>query len=98
MTPPHRRPAAGGRRNIAAHYDLGNDCFSLFLDETLACSCAIFPSAERTLLEASVAKFDRICRTLELKSTDHSIPVRIVSPLPPDMRPARAHHTRVRTP
>ena len=70
-----RNTAAGGRRNISAHYDLGNDFFSLFLDETLAYSCATFPSAESTLLEASVAKFDRICQKLELKSTDHVIEI-----------------------
>ncbi|MGE5357416.1 MAG: class I SAM-dependent methyltransferase [Bacteroidales bacterium] len=70
-----RNTAAGGRRNIAAHYDLGDDFFSLFLDETLAYSCAIFPSAESTLLEASVAKFDRICQKLELKGTDHVIEI-----------------------
>jgi len=70
-----RNTAAGGRRNISAHYDLGDDFFSLFLDETLAYSCATFPSAESTLLEASVAKFDRICQKLELKSTDHLIEI-----------------------
>ena len=40
-----RNTSSGSRRNIAAHYDLGNDFFSLFLDETKAYSCAIFPQA-----------------------------------------------------
>ncbi len=65
----------GSRRNIAAHYDLGNDFFSLFLDETMAYSCAIFPPAESTLHEASVAKFDRICRKLALTADDHVLEI-----------------------
>ncbi len=70
-----RNTPAGGRRNIAAHYDLGDDFFSLFLDETLAYSCAFFPSSESSLLDASTAKFDRICEKLELRSTDHVIEI-----------------------
>jgi cyclopropane-fatty-acyl-phospholipid synthase len=70
-----RNTLAGGRRNISAHYDLGNDFFSLFLDETLAYSCAIFPAAGSTLLEASIAKFDRICRKLELSQADHLLEI-----------------------
>ena len=56
-----RNTRSGSRRNIEAHYDLGNEFFALFLDETMAYSCAIFPRADCTLHEASVAKFDRIC-------------------------------------
>ena len=37
---------SGSRRNIAAHYDLGNDFFKLWLDATMSYSCAVFPSAE----------------------------------------------------
>jgi cyclopropane-fatty-acyl-phospholipid synthase len=70
-----RNTASGSRRNIAAHYDLGNDFFSLFLDETLAYSCAVFPAAESTLFEASVAKFDLICRKLELTPADHLLEI-----------------------
>ncbi len=65
-----RNSPAGSRRNIAAHYDLGNEFFSLFLDETLAYSCAIFPRNCSSLYEASVAKFDRICRKLDLNEKD----------------------------
>ena len=67
--------SAGSRRNIAAHYDLGNDFFSLFLDETLAYSCAIFPAGDSTLMQASTAKFDRICRKLELTPEDHLLEI-----------------------
>lgn len=56
----------GSRRNIAAHYDLGNDFYQLFLDPTMAYSCGIFERADCSLEEASTAKFDRICRKLEL--------------------------------
>ena len=70
-----RNTSSGSRRNIAAHYDLGNDFFSLFLDETMAYSCAIFPQAESTLYEASVAKFDRICRKLALTADDHVLEI-----------------------
>jgi cyclopropane-fatty-acyl-phospholipid synthase len=70
-----RNTIAGSRRNIAAHYDLGNDFFSVFLDETLAYSCAIFPGSESSLYEASVAKFDRICQKLELNPADHVLEI-----------------------
>jgi cyclopropane-fatty-acyl-phospholipid synthase len=70
-----RNTPSGSRRNIAAHYDLGNEFFSLFLDETMAYSCAIFPQAASTLHEASVAKFDRVCRKLGLTADDHVLEI-----------------------
>ena len=57
---------SGSRRNIAAHYDLGNDFYRLFLDPTMAYSCGVFERPDSTLHEASLAKFDRICRKLGL--------------------------------
>ncbi len=63
------------RGNITAHYDLGNDFYALFLDKTLAYSCAIFESEERSLEEASVAKFDRICKKLKLSPVDHVLEI-----------------------
>ncbi len=66
---------SGSRRNISDHYDLGNDFFSLFLDETMAYSCAIFPHAGSTLHEASVAKFDRVCQKLALTANDHVLEI-----------------------
>ena len=53
------------RRNVAAHYDLGNDLFALMLDETMTYSCAIFERPASSLHEAQVAKLDRICRKLD---------------------------------
>lgn len=58
---------SGSRKNIAAHYDLGNDFYRLFLDSTMAYSSGIFETPDSTLEEASMAKFDTICRKLELK-------------------------------
>ena len=65
-----RNTRSGSRRNIQAHYDLGNDFFQLFLDPTLMYSSAVFERADMTLEEASTAKLDRICRKLDLKPTD----------------------------
>lgn len=66
-----RNTKVGSRRNIAAHYDLGNDFFALFLDETMTYSCGIFDSPDTTLQEASVNKLDRICQKLRLQPGDH---------------------------
>lgn len=65
----------GSRRNIVAHYDLGNDFYRLFLDETLTYSCGIFERPESTLAEASAAKYERICRKLGLTASDHVLEI-----------------------
>jgi len=61
-----RNTQVGSRRNITAHYDLGNEFFERFLDPTLTYSCAVFEDAAESLEEAQRAKYDRICRKLEL--------------------------------
>lgn len=71
----NRNTRKGSRRNIAAHYDLGNDFFSLFLDPTMMYSSAIFERPEMTLEEAQRARLDRICRKLELKPGDHLLEI-----------------------
>jgi cyclopropane-fatty-acyl-phospholipid synthase len=63
------------RRQIAAHYDLGNDLFGLFLDRTMMYSCAVFDSPEATLEEASLAKLERVCAKLDLRPTDHVLEI-----------------------
>lgn len=63
----NRNDKSGAQRNIAAHYDLGNEFFALFLDETMAYSCGIFPNQHASLLQASTAKFDAVCSKLDLK-------------------------------
>ena len=65
----------GSRGNIEAHYDLGNDMYALFLDETMTYSCGIFERPESTLAEASMAKNDRLCRKLNLKESDHVLEI-----------------------
>ncbi len=65
----------GSRGNIEAHYDLGNDLYALFLDETMTYSCGIFERPESTLAEASMAKNDRLCRKLNLKESDQVLEI-----------------------
>ncbi len=71
----HKDSRKGSRTNIAAHYDLGNDFYALFLDETLTYSCAIFERPKSSLQEASVAKYERICKKLRLSSKDHVLEI-----------------------
>jgi len=66
---------AGSRRNIGAHYDLGNDFFRLWLDDSMAYSSGIFPRSDSSLYDASLEKFDRACRKLELHSGDHLLEI-----------------------
>jgi cyclopropane-fatty-acyl-phospholipid synthase len=66
-----RNTLKGSKENIVAHYDLGNDFYRLFLDETLTYSCGIFEHENSTLEAASIAKYDRICRKLQLHPEDH---------------------------
>ena len=66
---------SGSRKNISAHYDLGNDFFELFLDPTMMYSAAIYPDDEATLEQASIHKLDVICRKLRLTESDHLMEV-----------------------
>jgi cyclopropane-fatty-acyl-phospholipid synthase len=63
------------RKQIAAHYDLGNELFSLFLDPTMMYSCAVFDHEEATLEQASLAKLERVCAKLELGPEDHVLEI-----------------------
>ena len=65
----------GSRRNIAAHYDLGNDFYSLWLDRTMTYSCNIFERVEATIEEAAAAKYERICRKLAIAPEDHVLEI-----------------------
>jgi cyclopropane-fatty-acyl-phospholipid synthase len=71
----NRNTKAGSQKNIAAHYDLGNEFFRLMLDETMMYSCAYFERPDATLAEASRAKNDRICRKLQLVASDHLLEI-----------------------
>ena len=70
-----RNTRRGSRRNIAAHYDLGNDFFWLFLDPTMTYSSAVFEREDMTLEQASTAKLDRICRKLALRAGDRVLEI-----------------------
>jgi cyclopropane-fatty-acyl-phospholipid synthase len=70
-----RNTVAGSRRNIAAHYDLGNEFFGLFLSADLMYSSAYWTDGDDTLEAASTRKLDRICRKLELKPGDHVLEI-----------------------
>ncbi|WP_439101266.1 class I SAM-dependent methyltransferase [Congregibacter sp.] len=71
----NRNTHEGSKRNIAAHYDLGNDFFRLFLDSTMMYSSAVFERPENTLEKAAVDKLDELCRQLELKPEDHLLEI-----------------------
>jgi cyclopropane-fatty-acyl-phospholipid synthase len=70
-----RNTLKGSKENIVVHYDLGNDFYRLFLDKTLTYSCGIFENENSTLEDASIAKYDRICRKLQLCPEDHVIEI-----------------------
>lgn len=70
-----RNTLSGSRKNIAAHYDLSNQFYQLWLDETMAYSSAIFPSAESSLHEASENKFDIVCQKINLQPDDELLEI-----------------------
>jgi cyclopropane-fatty-acyl-phospholipid synthase len=70
-----RNTVRAAPRHIGAHYDLGNDLFAAFLDETLSYSCARFEEPDMTLRAAQEAKLGRICRALELTPDDHLLEI-----------------------
>lgn len=70
----NRNTRVGSRRNIAAHYDLGNDFFRLFLSQDFMYSSAYWAEGD-DLEAASKRKLDLICRKLELKPTDHVVEI-----------------------
>jgi cyclopropane-fatty-acyl-phospholipid synthase len=71
----NRNTRKGSRDNIAAHYDLGNAFFELFLDPTMMYSSAVFSDSTMSLEAASEAKLDELCRQLELQPQDHLLEI-----------------------
>ncbi len=71
----NRNSRAGSQRNIAAHYDLGNELFERFLDPTMMYSAALFEHADDSLEQAQLNKLERICDKLALKPTDHLLEI-----------------------
>jgi cyclopropane-fatty-acyl-phospholipid synthase len=70
-----KNTTSGSKKNIAAHYDLSNDFFGLFLDRTMGYSCGIFEKENCSLHDAQVTKFDCICKKLNLTSQDHVVEI-----------------------
>lgn len=65
----------GSKKNISAHYDLSNHFFSLFLDQKMMYSSAIFPSTNASLEEAATYKLEHICQRLRLTAQDHLLEI-----------------------
>lgn len=65
---PRRHSLAASRENIHHHYDIGNEFYKLWLDDSLAYTCAYFPTPEASLETAQTAKFDHVCRKLRLRT------------------------------
>jgi cyclopropane-fatty-acyl-phospholipid synthase len=70
-----RNTRAGARRNIADHYELGNDFFASMLDPTLTYSSGVWDGPHDTLEAASVRKLDLLCRRLRLRPEDHLLEI-----------------------
>jgi cyclopropane-fatty-acyl-phospholipid synthase len=71
----NRNTRKGSRRNISAHYDLGNDFYRLWLDDKMMYSAAYFENSETSLEDASIEKLDRICRKLDLSAGDRVVEI-----------------------
>ena len=65
----------GSKKNISAHYDLNNEFFALFLDDTMTYSSAYFKEEGMTLKAAQLAKYDRLCKQLNLNVNDHVLEI-----------------------
>ena len=70
-----RNGLLAAKRNIAYHYDLGNELFGLMLDETMTYSCAVFEGVEQPLADAQRLKYRRICEKLDLQPTDRVLEI-----------------------
>ena len=71
----NRNTILRAQKNISAHYDLGNDFFSLFLDQSMMYSSAVFNDDSASLYDASTAKLETICQQLKLNANDHLLEI-----------------------
>lgn len=65
----------GSRRNISAHYDIGNDLFKLMLDENMMYSSAVYTDDQCSLETAAINKIERLCQKLQLDEDDHLLEI-----------------------
>ena len=70
-----RNTKDGSRRNIAEHYDLGNDFYALWLDRSMMYSSAMWEREDMSLEHAQEARLDRICEKLDLSPADHLLEI-----------------------
>jgi len=70
-----RNSVSGSRKNIAAHYDLGNDFYRLFLDETMTYSSAVFESPDQSLADAQRNKYRRMAEGAGLRPGMHVLEI-----------------------
>ena len=71
----NRNTRTGSRKNISAHYDIGNELFRLFLDDTMMYSSAYYENSGTDLAQAAVAKLDLVCNKLQLSANDHLLEI-----------------------
>lgn len=71
----NRNTQENSRKNIHAHYDLGNDLYRLFLDQRMLYSSALYSSPNDTLEQAQINKMDRLCQQLKLKPEDEVVEI-----------------------
>jgi len=72
---PKHNTISGSRKNISAHYDLGNDFFSTFLDKSLIYSCGIYNRKSDTLVKAQINKVNKIIEQARINSGDHVLEI-----------------------
>src|SRR5262245_33593353 len=70
LQPARQNTLRGSRNNIHRHYDIGNEFYSLWLGETMAYTCAYYPTRDATLNHAQLAKMDHVCRKVRLRPDD----------------------------
>ena len=71
----NKNSESGSKKNIVAHYDLGNDLYESFLSKEMLYSSAVYPTKEATLEEAQQYKLKRICEQVELQENDSVIEI-----------------------
>ncbi|GAA5134610.1 class I SAM-dependent methyltransferase [Thalassotalea piscium] len=71
----NRNTQSGSKRNILAHYDLGNELYTRFLDPEMMYSSAIYPTESSTLAQAQLHKLATICNRLDLNESDHLLEI-----------------------
>jgi len=71
----NRNTLTQSKKNISAHYDLGNSMYQLFLDQSMMYSSAVYPTPDSTLAEAQQHKLKQICEKLQLTEQDHLLEI-----------------------